>query len=386
MDFQLTAEEESFRSEVIAFLDEHLPPAGERGPNFKQEWDAKVRAKGWVGFSWPKEVGGGGGSIMEQVILKDEMAKRRAPSLGSCFMGLAWVGPSLIEYGTPEQKARFIPDILDSKLQWCTGYSEPDSGSDLASLRCRCVREGDAYVVNGQKIWTSIAMWAQWMILLVRTDPEAGVKHEGITCLLVPMDTPGIEVRPIENMSGGAMFAEVFFDDVRVPVENRLGDEGQGWQVTVSALAHERSGIAEFHGLMHNLERLTRLARECRKNGRPAIEDPAIRRRLVRAETRIEAMRLNGMRYLTRQLRGEKLGAETSINKLHRANLEIELGELALEIEGGLGALQAGAASVPEQGHWQRFALAWPEVVIGGGTPNIQRNIIAERILGLPKD
>ena len=386
MDFQLSPEEEAFRDEVRAFLDEHLPPPGERAPDFKQQWDAKVRAKGWVGFSWPKEVGGGGGSLMEQVILKDEMAQRRAPSLGSCFMGLAWVGPSLIEYGTPEQKARFIPDILDSKVQWCTGYSEPDSGSDLASLQCRAVRDGDEYVVNGQKIWTSIAMWSQWMILLVRTDPDASVKHEGITCLLVPMDTPGITVRPIQNMSGAAMFAEVFFDDVRVPVENRLGEEGQGWQVTVSALAHERSGIAEFHGLMHNLEKLEDLARRCLRNGRPALENPTVRRRLLGARIRIEAMRLNGLRYLTRQLRGEKLGAETSVNKLHRAALEIELGELALEIEGGLGALERGADAVPDGGRWQAMALSWPEVVIGGGTPNIQKNIIAERILGLPKD
>jgi len=386
MDFQLTPEEEAFRAEVRAFLDENLPPASERDLAFKQKWDEAVRTRGWVGFSWPKEVGGGGGSIMEQVILKDEMAQRRAPALGSCFMGLAWVGPSLIEYGTPEQKARFIPDILDSKYQWCTGYSEPDAGSDLASLQCRCERDGNEYVINGQKIWTSIAMWSSWMILLVRTDPNSEVKHEGITCLLVPMDTPGIDVRPIENMSGASVFAEVFFDDVRVPVENRLGEEGQGWQVTVSALAHERSGIAEFHGLMHNLEQLKDLARRCTRNGAPAIEDPQVRRRLLRAEVKIESMRLNGMRYLTKQLRGEKVGPETSINKLHRANLEVELGELALEIEGGLAALQAGADCVPDAGRWQHFSLSWPEVVIGGGTPNIQRNIIAERILGLPKD
>jgi len=386
MNFDFTPEEEAFREQVRSFLDENLPPVDQRGPGFKKEWDAKVRARGWVGFSWPKDVGGGGGSVMEQVILKDEMARRRAPSLGSCFMGLAWVGPAIIQYGTPEQKQRFIPDILDSKYQWCTGYSEPDSGSDLASLSCRCVRQDDEYVVDGQKIWTSIAMWSKWMILLVRTDSEVASKHDGITCLLVPMDTPGIEVRPIKNMSGGAMFAEVFFDAVRVPVGNRLGEEGQGWQVTVSALAHERSGIAEFHGLMHSLERLKDLARRCAHDGRPAIEDAGIRRRLLRAEVKIESMRLNGLRALTKQLRGAPLGAETSINKLHRANLEIELGELAMEIEGSLSPLQAGADLVPDDGHWQRFALSWPEVVIGGGTPNIQRNIIAERILGLPKD
>jgi acyl-CoA dehydrogenase len=200
------------------------------------------------------------------------------------------------------------------------------------------------------------------------------------------MDTPGIDVRPIRNMAGGAMFAEVFFDDVRVPVENRLGEEGQGWKVTITALAHERSGIAEFYGLRRHLEAIVELARHCHRNGRAAVEDPAIRRRLVRAETRIESMRLNGLRFLTRQLKGEKLGAETSVNKLLRAELEIELGELALAIQGSAGPLAAGADVVPDGGRWQRFALSWPEVVIGGGTPNIQKNIVAERILGLPKD
>jgi alkylation response protein AidB-like acyl-CoA dehydrogenase len=384
MDFKLSPEEEAFRDRVRGFLDENLPPPDQRGAEFYGEWNRKVRENGWVGFSWPREVGGGGGSLMEQVILKDEMARRRAPALGTCFMGLAWVGPSLIEYGTEEQKARFIPDILDGRYQWCTGYSEPGSGSDLASLQCKAVRDGDRYIVTGQKIWTSIAMWSKWMILLVRTQTDVEVKHDGITCLLVPMDSPGLEVRPIKNMSGSSMFAEVFFDEVEVPVENRLGEEGQGWQVTISALAHERSGISEFHGMMRNLEQLKELARRCKKNGRPAIEEPQIRRRFVRAETKIEAMRLNGMRLLTKQLHGEKLSSETSINKLHRAQLEIELGELALEIQGSAAALWGEAA--PSDGIWQKFALSWPEVVIGGGTPNIQKNIIAERILGLPKD
>jgi alkylation response protein AidB-like acyl-CoA dehydrogenase len=386
MDFKLSPEEEAFRDEVRAFLDENLPAPEHRGAEFPAEWNRKVREKRWVGFSWPEEVGGGGGSIMEQVILKDEMAQRKAPSLGSCFMGLAWVGPSLIEYGTEEQKQKFIPDILDGEYQWCTGYSEPDSGSDLASLKCKCVRDGDEYVVNGQKIWTSIAMWSKWMILLVRTQTNVQVKHDGITCLLARMDSPGLTVRPIKNMSGGEMFAEVFFDDVRVPVENRLGAEGPGWQVTISALAHERSGIAEFHGMMRNLEQLKELARTCQKNGRPAIKEPQIRRRIVRAEAKIESMRLNGMRFLTKQLKGEKLSSETSINKLHRALLEIEIGELALEIQGSAAPLWEGAEPAAEGGRWQRFALNWPEVVIGGGTPNIQKNIIAERILGLPKD
>jgi alkylation response protein AidB-like acyl-CoA dehydrogenase len=220
----------------------------------------------------------------------------------------------------------------------------------------------------------------------VRTDTEVASKHDGITCLLVEMDSPGLTVRPIRNMAGGEMFAEVFFDDVRVPVENRLGDEGQGWKVTVSALAHERSSIAEVYGMTRSLERIKRLAKACRRGGRPASEDPAIRRRLAAADTKIEAMRLNGLRFLTKQLKGEKLGSETSINKLHRALLQIELGEIALEVEGGLGVLVRGDPASPENGHWQHYALSWPEVVIGGGTPNIQKNIIAERVLGLPKD
>jgi alkylation response protein AidB-like acyl-CoA dehydrogenase len=385
MDFNLSPDEEAFRQEVRTFLAENLGE-GERDMATIAGFQKKVREKRWVGFSWPKEYGGGGGSIMEQVILKEEMAKAKAPPLGTCFMGLAWVGPAIIEYGTPEQKKKFIPDILDGAYQWCTGYSEPASGSDLASLSCRCERKGDTYVVNGQKIWTSIAMWSKWIILLVRTQTEVKSKHDGITCLLVPMDTKGITVRPIKNMAGGAIFAEVFFDDVRVPVENRLGEEGQGWGVTVSALAHERSSIAEVHGLSRILDDVKDLARRCRKNGRPAAENAGIRRRIARAEMRIEAMRLNGLRFLTKQLRGEKLGSETSINKLHRAELEVELGELALEIQGSRGPLWQGSDVVPDDGRWQRYALSWPEVVIGGGTPNIQKNIIAERVLGLPKD
>jgi alkylation response protein AidB-like acyl-CoA dehydrogenase len=386
MDFQLSEKEEAFSDEVRAFLDENLPEGSERTPELIDRWTRKIREKRWVGFSWPKDVGGGGGSIMEQVILKDEMAKRKAPALGSCFMGLAWVGPSIIQYGTDEQKQKYIPDILDGKYQWCTGYSEPDSGSDLASLKCRCERDGDEYVVTGQKIWTSIAMWSKMIILLVRTKTDVEAKHDGITCLLVEMDTPGIEVRPIKNMSGGAIFAEVFFDKVRVPVKNRLGKEGEGWKVTISALASERSSIAEVHGLIRKIEDVKNLARQTVRSGRRISDDPQIRRRIMQAETKIEAMRLNGMRFLTKQLKGEPLGSETSINKLHRADLEVGLGELALEILGSSSSLMSGEEPVIDGGAWAKYSLNWPEVVIGGGTPNIQRNIIAERILGLPKD
>ncbi len=387
MDFDYSEEEEAFRSEIRAFLQVHLPVgANKRDPSFLKGWLENVRAKGWVGFSWPRAYGGGGGSIMQQVILKQEMTQHNAPPLGTCSMGLQWVGPAIIQYGTEAQKARFLPDILDSKVQWCTGYSEPGCGSDLASLQCRGTRQGDAYVVSGQKIWTTMGAIAEWMILLVRTAWDPTRKHDGITCLLLDMKSPGVEVRPIRTMAGPAMFAEVFFDDVRVPVDQRLGAEGQGWAVTLSALANERSGISEINALVQRLAKIKELARECVRVGRPAAQDPFIRRRIARCETIIECMRLNGLRFLTKQLRGEPLSSETSINKLHRATLEVEFGELALEIEGPLSQYVKGAPEAVLGGYWQFVSLVWPETVIGGGTPNIQKNIIAERILGLPKD
>ena len=387
MDFKLSPGEESFRDDVRAFIKENLSPQARKNPGFLANWLKAVREKRWVGFDWPEEYGGGGGGIMPQVILKEELAKAGAPPLGLCIMGLQWVGPAIIEYGTEEQKKRFLPDILDSRYQWCTGYSEPGSGSDLASLQCRAVRDGDEYVVNGQKIWTSLANWSKWMILLTRTDFNTEDKHEGITCLLVEMDSPGIAVRPIKNMAGSSHFAEVFFENVRVPLENLLGDEGKGWAVTVSALAHERSGISEVAGLFGQLEDVIELAKSTRRNGRQASEQPSIRRRLAKADTIIEGMRLNGQRFLTKQLKGEPLSSETSINKLHRAFLAVELGDLVLEIQGNASQYPSSAhAPSMDRDLWPNGVLDWPTVVIGGGTPNIQRNIIAERILGLPKD
>ncbi|MFW6093850.1 MAG: acyl-CoA dehydrogenase family protein [Pseudomonadota bacterium] len=386
MDFEYSAQEQAFREEVRAFLRENLPPKSERGPDFLATWLEKVREKGWVGFSWPKEFGGSDGGLIEQAILREEMALAKAPPLGTSFMGLAWVGPGIMQYGTEDQKKRFIPDILDSKVVWCTGYSEPNYGSDLASIQCKAVREGNHYVVNGQKIWTSLAPWADWIILLVRTSWDPEHKHEGITCLLVPMDAPGVEVRPIENMAGDKHFAEVFFTDVKVPVEDRLGEEGQGWQVTVSALANERSSIGEVTQMFDKLDSLRDLVNKTVKQGRPASEDPRVRRTLARFEAKIAAMKYNGLRYLTKQIKGEPVGAETSVNKLHRASLEIEMDDFAVALAGEAGVQLPGGDDAVDRGRWAKSSLGWPNVVIGGGTPNIQRNIIAERILGQPKD
>jgi alkylation response protein AidB-like acyl-CoA dehydrogenase len=386
MDFELTEQEQGFREEVRTFLAENLPPKDQRGQGFMGRWLEKVRNRGWVGFSWPAEFGGSDGGLIEQAILKEEMALAKAPPLGSSFMGLAWVGPGIMQYGTQAQKQRFIPDILDSKVIWCTGYSEPNHGSDLAAIQCKAEQQDDHYLVNGQKIWTSGAPWAQWIILLVRTQFDVEVKHQGITCLLVPMDTPGIDVRPIENMAGDRHFAEIFFTDVKVPVENRLGEEGDGWKVTVSALANERSSIGEVTQMFEVLEKLKTLVKQTTRQGKPASEDPRVRRTLAIFESKIAAMKYNGLRYLTRQIKGEPLSSETSVNKLLRASLEIEMADFATELSGQAGLELSGGDHTVDGGSWAKSSLNWPNVVIGGGTPNIQRNIISERILGQPKD
>lgn len=386
MDFEYSTQEQAFREEVRGFLEENLLPREQRGKDYVATWLEKVREKGWVGFSWPKEFGGSDGGLIEQTILKEEMALAKAPPLGTSFMGLAWVGPGIMQYGTQAQKEKFIPDILDSKVSWCTGYSEPNHGSDLAAIQCKAVREGDNYIVNGQKIWTTGAPWADWIILLTRTQFDVEVKHQGISCLLVPMDAPGIEVRPIENMAGDRHFAEIFFTDVKVPVANRLGDEGEGWQVTVSALANERSSIGEVTQMFDKLDTLKTLVKSTTKQGKPASADPKTRRTLAMFEAKIAAMKYNGLRYLTKQIKGERLTSETSVNKLHRASLEIEMDDFAVELTGQAGLQLRGGTDAVNNGSWAKASLNWPNVVIGGGTPNIQRNIIAERLLGQPKD
>jgi alkylation response protein AidB-like acyl-CoA dehydrogenase len=288
------------------------------------------------------------------------------------------VGPSIIMHGTEEQKRKFLPELLAGESIWCTGYSEPDIGSDLAGLQCRATRDGDDYVINGSKIWTTLAHKAKYIFMMVRTDADKSrSKYKGITCLLVPMDLPGIEVRPIPALTGVHSFNQVFFNDVRVPVSSRLGEEGQGWMVVVRALANERSGISEATEKLRHLQDLVDLARSTKKRGRSALEDTTTRRKLAAFQAKISAMRLNGMRYLTKQLNGAPAGTETSVNKIVRGQLEHEMWNLSNGLLGSKAQLE---------GKWQLGSLGYHGTVIGGGTPNIQRNIIAERILGLPKD
>jgi len=390
IELDMTEEEKKFREEVRAFLAEHNTPIPERNSeNFKQ-WLKAVRAKRYVGFSWPKECGGYGGTIMQQFILKEEMLNTNAQMLGTDYTGLGWVGPAVIQFGTEEQKQRFLPPILDSKTAWCTGYSEPGVGSDLAALQCKAVLnpEGTHYIVNGQKIWTSLAHIGTGIYCLVRTSNE-GEKHDGITCLLIPLKTPGIEVRPIKSFAGdhfADLYNEVFFTDVMVPIENRIGNEGDGWKIICSALQNERSGIAEVNRHHKALGKLIRLARNSTINGKPALQNDEMRKRLSSFDARIEACRLNGLRALTKQIKGEASDSEASLNKLHNCHLLVSMADTAMELLGSASPYIGKSEVSVDGGKWQVGSLGWPTTVIGGGTPNIQRNIIAERILGLPKD
>ncbi len=390
IELDLTEEEQAFREEVREFLREHNTPIAERNADNFQDWLKAVRKQRYIGFSWPEDCGGRGGTIMQQFILKEEMLNAKAQMLGTDFTGLGWVGPAVIQYGTDEQKQRFLPDILDSKTAWCTGYSEPGVGSDLASLQCKAKlnEAGTHYLVNGQKIWTSLAHIGSGIYCLVRTD-NSGEKHEGITCLLIPLDTPGIEVRPIKSFAGdhfADLYNEVFFTDVEVPVENRIGQEGDGWDIICSALQNERSGIAEVNRHHKAMERLIKLANQSHINDKPALENDELRLRLSAFDARIEAARLNGLRALTKQIKGEASDSESSPNKLHNCHLLVEMADTAMELLGGASPYKGNTEANIGRGKWQIGSLGWPTTVIGGGTPNIQKNIIAERILGLPKD
>jgi alkylation response protein AidB-like acyl-CoA dehydrogenase len=395
IELDLSEEEKAFREEVRAFLREHNTPIAERnGKTFKQ-WLKAVREKRYVGFSWPREYGGCGGTIMQQFILKEEMLSANAPMLGTDYTGLGWVGPAVIQFGTQEQRQRFLPPILDSKTAWCTGYSEPGVGSDLAALQCRAVLNpaGTHYVVDGQKIWTSLAHIGTGIYCLVRTgnigDVTAENKHEGITCLLIDLKSPGITVRPIKSFAGdhfADLYNEVFFDGVEVPVENRIGVEGEGWKIICSALQNERSGIAEVNHHHKALGRLIRLARKSTLNGKPALDDDEMRRRLSSFDARIEACRLLGLRALAKQVHGDASDSEASPGKMHNCHLLVAIADTAMELLGNSSPYLGDSEGNVDGGKWQVGSLGWPTTVIGGGTPNIQRNIIAERILGLPKD
>ena len=389
MDLKFSTEDEAYRLKLRAWLDDHMP--SEPAPHdqdaafaYRRNWQRKLYDGGWVGIQWPKEYGGQGATLIQQAIYAQETARARAPQPAN-GLGISIVGPTLIHHGTEEQKKRFIPKILNADEIWCQGFSEPNSGSDLASLQTKAVLDGDEFVVNGQKIWTSLGQYADWCILLVRTDPDAP-KHRGITFLLVDMHTPGITVRPLKQITGHAEFNETFFDNVRVPRENVVGEINEGWRIAMTTLTYERgiSTLSTQVRMQQNLESMCDYARDTRHNGHTLAEDPIYRQQLAQAHIRVEIMLLNLYRGITAQLRGQPPGPESSLAKLYWSELDKWMQELGMSLQGPYSQLDWDSDhAVP--GDWQYNFLRSRAGTIYSGTSEIQRNIIGERVLGLPK-
>ena len=389
MDLNLTPNEQKFRDEFREWLGANLPAPWQGSTNsedrsdyirYLREWQQKLYLGGWAGISWPQQFGGRGASLMEQAIFQEELARANAPQLIGTI-GLSLVGPTIIAMGTDEQKARYLAPILSGEEIWCQGFSEPNAGSDLASLSTKAVRDGDDFVVNGQKIWTSFAQLADWCLQLVRTDSEAP-KHKGITCLLVDMRSEGISVRPLRQMSGDSGFNEVFFSNVRIPVSQVLGTVNQGWTTAITALMNERAnlGTAAQVVFKRNLEALIDRARTIQRNGSSATKDPIVRQKLAQAHLELEILRLNTNRALTSLTKTGIPGPEGSIQKLYWSEWNQRLQQTAQEILGPFGQLLDF-----DKGTWQYGYLRSRGNTIEAGTSEIQRNIIAERVLGFPK-
>jgi alkylation response protein AidB-like acyl-CoA dehydrogenase len=373
-----------FREELQAFLADHHPGRPPRGDadrlRFERDWAACLADAGWAAPAWPKEWGGMDLPAGLQLVYHEEMARARVPAHPSPNSFI--VGPAILQYGSPEQKERFLRPIVRAEELWCQGFSEPGAGSDLAALSTRAVREGDEYVVTGQKVWTSRATEADWMFALVRTGPP-GSRSEGITYLLIDMASPGLTVRPLRDMTGGAFFAEVFFDDVRVPVAQRVGDENGGWAIARTSLGHERSTSRVAMAVRYRrvVDELFALARKLDRAG-----DPVVRQDLARLEADVRLLALTFARVSAAVARGEEPGPASSVSRLHLAQFEQRLHELAVSLCGPAGMLDAAAAGVPERGRWTWGFLKTRASTIGAGTAEIQRSTIAERVLGLPRD
>jgi alkylation response protein AidB-like acyl-CoA dehydrogenase len=393
MDLNLTAEEVAFRDELRGWLkanvprdwDERREEAMESRFEYLKRWQYKLYQGGWAGISWPKQYGGRGASLMQQVIFWQEMALANAPPLAN-VLGLGLIGPTLIAFGTETQKKRFLPKILSAEEIWCQGFSEPDAGSDLANLRCEGRLEGDSYIVNGQKVWNSYGWAADWCELVVRTDPNVP-KHKGLTVLLVDMKTPGVEVRPLRQMTGETEFNELFFHDVRVPVANVVGKVNEGWEVAMGTLMHERGTFGAGLQITYkrNMDRLINLARRFQRNGRPAIEDPIVRQKLAQCYGEIEIMRMNQMRAFSRISATGVPGPEGSIQKIFWSELNQRFQQVAQEILGPYGQIDGSDANAVDQGMWAYGYLRTRGNTIEAGTSEIQRNIIGHFVLGLPK-
>ncbi len=378
MDMSYTPEEEAFRTRVRTWLEANVPPPGSLADDLEaaRAWQRKLHAAGFLAVAWPTEYGPAGLSPMEQSILNEELARVRAPGVVNA-MAIWWVGPAIMRYGTEEQKQRFIPKILNAEEIWATGYSEPSAGSDMAASKTTAVRDGDFYVVNGQKVWTTLAHISDWYFVLVRTSNES--KWGGLSLLLMDLKSPGVEIRPIRQIDGGTEFNEVFMTDVKVPVANLLGAEGQGWEVVSSALVNERSGIAGSVRGDLVLEWLIATTK-----GQQKEKDPRVRQQIATLAIKGAIMRYAGLRSLTDSLK-ERLNPHLSAAmKLMGTSLVQEYSETAMEILGPYATLMHDEHA-PFNGRWARQYLYDRSMTIAGGTSEVQRNIVAQRILGLPR-
>ena len=404
MDLNYPSQTEPFRKEIHAWLEENLPDgwfepdftmSDEDRRVFNDSWNAKLFAGGWICAGWPVEYGGKGLSLMDQVVLNEEFAKAGAP-MRADFFGDTLVGPTILQWGTDEQKREFIPGILHGEIAWCQGFSEPDAGSDLASLKTRAVLDGDEWVINGQKVWTSQAQHADYVFLMVRTDPDAP-QHAGISYLLVPMHQAGVEVRPIIQVDGSGDFNEVFFTNAKCPKGNVVGGVNNGWKVAMTTLGFERgsSSTTGYRRFLKEWEEIVKNAKRLHKDS-----DLRVRNELVKAWEKVKIMEINGYRSLTDSLNGMHdaalLGACNKMfwSETHRATMELALDVLGMEaqvlsgkgvVEGSVAGSRRGRADYPVSELQGSFFFSRSET-IWGGTAEIQRNIIGERALGLPKE
>jgi len=397
MEFDFTETQQSFRLEVLAWLAANVP-AELRGRGFAssradleavrrlRDWQRTLYKAGYVGMDWPTEYGGRGASLVEQVMFYEEMSRAQAPQPLN-RSGLSMLGPTLMKHGTAAQKGRHLDRILTAEEIWCQGFSEPNAGSDLANLQTRAVLDGDWYVLNGQKVWTSMAHVADWGFFLVRTDPAAA-KHKGITFLLLDMRSPGVTIRPLRQITGEAEFNEVFLDNVRVPAANVVGKVNEGWGVAITTLSYERDVLTMIRhiSLRTALERLIALAKRTRRNGQLASAEPVIRQKLAGLMVAERCLQLNGYRSLTKILKGGAPGPEGSTSKLFWSQVDQDLAEIATEVIGPYSQIAAGSPWAVDEGQWEFYCCLARGSGIRAGTTEILRNILGERVLGLPKD